>query len=87
MKTAIQTAREKFGGLDAAVNCAGIGVAFVTYNKNKDRVHQLEDFTRVLNVREQSAMYLPLSSLAPGKSICNLKSFSNSHQECLKHFL
>lgn len=50
VKTAIQTAKDKFGRIDAAVNCAGIGVAFVTYNKNKDRVHLLEDFTRVLNV-------------------------------------
>lgn len=39
-----------FGRLDVAVNCAGIGVALKTYNSNKDRVHSLEDFIRVLQV-------------------------------------
>lgn len=37
-----------FGRLDVAVNCAGIGVALKTYNSNKDRVHSLEDFIRVI---------------------------------------
>lgn len=50
VKHAIATAQDKFGGLRVAVNCAGIGVAFVTFNKNKNRIHQLEDFQRVLTV-------------------------------------
>lgn len=50
VRNAVQLASEKFGKLDVAVNCAGIGVAFVTYNKNKDNVHSLEDFERVLLV-------------------------------------
>lgn len=50
VKTALQTAKEKFGHLDVAVNCAGIGIAAVTYNANKDRVHSLEDFLKVLTV-------------------------------------
>ena len=43
-------AQDKFGRLDVAVNCAGIGVAFKTYNFKKDKPHSLEDFARVLNV-------------------------------------
>lgn len=37
----------RFGKLDAAVNCAGIGVAFKTYNFNKALPHKLEDFSKV----------------------------------------
>lgn len=33
--------------MDALVNAAGIGVAFKTYNFNKDRPHSLEDFVKV----------------------------------------
>jgi 3-hydroxyacyl-CoA dehydrogenase/3-hydroxy-2-methylbutyryl-CoA dehydrogenase len=50
VKKALQLAKEKFGRLDIAVNCAGIGIAAVTYNVNKDRVHSLEDFMRVVTV-------------------------------------
>lgn len=47
---ALAMAKEKFGKLDVTVNCAGIGVAFKTYNFNKDLPHKLEDFTKVLMV-------------------------------------
>lgn len=50
VKQALETAKEKFGRLDVAVSCAGIGIAAVTYNKNKDHVHELEDFLKVVNV-------------------------------------
>jgi len=40
----------KFGPLTAAVNCAGIGVGMVTYNKQKDLTHNLAEFERVLRV-------------------------------------
>lgn len=43
--------KDKFGKLDVAVNCAGIGVAFKTYNFNKKLPHKLEDFNRCLTVR------------------------------------
>ena len=39
--------KDKFGRLDATVNCAGIGVAFKVYNFNKNRAHTLEDFHKV----------------------------------------
>ena len=39
--------QEKFGRLDATVNCAGIGVAFKVYNFNKKKAHTLEDFEKV----------------------------------------
>jgi len=47
---AVDLAGNKFGRLDASINCAGIGVAHLTYNFNKKTCHKLEDFTRVLNV-------------------------------------
>ena len=47
---AMNLAREKFGKLDVAVNCAGVGVAFKTYNFSKKRVHLLEDFRRVIDI-------------------------------------
>ncbi|XP_046437820.1 3-hydroxyacyl-CoA dehydrogenase type-2-like [Daphnia pulex] len=47
---ALSMSKEKFGKLDVAVNCAGIGVAFKTYNFNKNLPHKLEDFIKVLMV-------------------------------------
>jgi 3-hydroxyacyl-CoA dehydrogenase/3-hydroxy-2-methylbutyryl-CoA dehydrogenase len=50
VENALAVAKDKFGGLKCAVNCAGIGVAFKTYNFNKKQPHKLEDFTKVLMV-------------------------------------
>lgn len=50
MRSAVDLAKEKFGQLDLAVNCAGIAVAVKTYNFKKDVPHSLEDFSRVINV-------------------------------------
>lgn len=50
VQKALDIARDKYGRLDVAVNCAGIGVAYKTYNFNKDRPHVLEDFAKVINV-------------------------------------
>lgn len=50
VKKALAMAREKFGRLDIAVNCAGIAVAVKTYNAKKDLPHSLEDFQRVITV-------------------------------------
>jgi 3-hydroxyacyl-CoA dehydrogenase / 3-hydroxy-2-methylbutyryl-CoA dehydrogenase len=47
---ALDEAKNKFGRLDVAVNCAGISVAFKTYNFNKQLPHRLEDFANVLKV-------------------------------------
>jgi 3-hydroxyacyl-CoA dehydrogenase/3-hydroxy-2-methylbutyryl-CoA dehydrogenase len=44
---ALNATKDKFGKLDVTCNCAGIGVAFKTYNFNKDKAHSLEDFIRV----------------------------------------
>ena len=44
---ALNATKSKYQKLDTAINCAGIGVAFKTYNFNKDKPHSLEDFTRV----------------------------------------
>ncbi|XP_002735245.1 3-hydroxyacyl-CoA dehydrogenase type-2-like [Saccoglossus kowalevskii] len=50
IQNAISLATSSFGRLDVAVNCAGIGVAFKTYNFNKDKPHSLEDFKKVIIV-------------------------------------
>ena len=58
VKNAIKMASAKFGGLDLAVNCAGIGIAALTYNHNKDRVHELGDFMKVVTVSHVLLMKL-----------------------------
>ncbi|XP_048192654.1 3-hydroxyacyl-CoA dehydrogenase type-2 [Perognathus longimembris pacificus] len=50
IQAALNLAKEKFGRVDVAVNCAGIAVAIKTYNAKKNMAHTLEDFQRVLNV-------------------------------------
>jgi len=50
VQNALSLVKEKFGRLDVVVNCAGIGVAYKTYNFNKELPHKLEDFTKVLMV-------------------------------------
>ncbi len=47
---ALDETKKRFQRLDAVVNCAGIGVAFKTYNFNKSLPHSLDDFQRVLTV-------------------------------------
>jgi NAD(P)-dependent dehydrogenase (short-subunit alcohol dehydrogenase family) len=47
---ALNIAKDKFGRLDTAVNCAGVGAAFKTYNFKKNLPHSIEDFIRVLTV-------------------------------------
>ena len=46
IKDALAEIESKFNRLDTAVSCAGIGVAFKTYNFNKDKAHSLDDFTK-----------------------------------------
>ena len=46
IKDALAEIESKFSRLDTAVSCAGIGVAFKTYNFNKGFAHSLEDFTK-----------------------------------------
>lgn len=50
VQNAISLTKEKFGKLNYVINCAGIGVAYKTYNFNKWYPHQLEDFKKVLMV-------------------------------------
>ncbi len=50
VEEALALTKKSFGRLDAAVNCAGIGVAFKTYNFNKNLPHNLDDFAKVLTV-------------------------------------
>nr|CAI5856768.1 unnamed protein product [Callosobruchus analis] len=50
VKNALKMTKEKFGKLNNVVNCAGIAVAFKTYNFKKNVPHSLEDFSKVLTV-------------------------------------
>ncbi|XP_026116207.1 3-hydroxyacyl-CoA dehydrogenase type-2-like isoform X1 [Carassius auratus] len=50
VRSAVDLAKQKYGKVDLAVNCAGIAVAVKTYNFKKDLPHSLEDFTRVITV-------------------------------------
>lgn len=59
VENALSVCKKSFGRLDAAINCAGIGVAFKTYNANKDIYHKLADFEKVLKVRvRNSELYI-----------------------------
>lgn len=64
VQSAVALAKERFGKLDLAVNCAGIAVAVKTYNFKKDVPHSLEDFQRVINVRSQSRRIHAVSQMA-----------------------
>ncbi len=48
VKNAIKVAKEKFGGLHIAVNCAGVGIAMKTVSKAGP--HDLQSFLFVINV-------------------------------------
>lgn len=50
VEAALALAKKTFGKLELTVNCAGVGIAVKTYNAKKDKVHELEDFQRVINV-------------------------------------
>ena len=50
VEKAVKVASDKFGKLDFVVNCAGVGIAFKTYNFNRDLPHQLDNFQEVLNI-------------------------------------
>ena len=50
VKQALKLVEKRFGRLDLAVNCAGVGFACRLYNGKKDVVHPLEIFNNVLQV-------------------------------------
>ncbi|XP_045462059.1 uncharacterized short-chain type dehydrogenase/reductase y4vI [Harmonia axyridis] len=50
VKNALEVTQKTFGKLHNVVNCAGIGVAFKTYNFNKGLSHDIADFLKVLEV-------------------------------------
>ncbi|XP_066930589.1 3-hydroxyacyl-CoA dehydrogenase type-2-like [Clytia hemisphaerica] len=49
VKAGVHMAKEKFGELNALVNCAGIGIAVTTLDK-KGAAHPLDLFEKVINV-------------------------------------
>lgn len=50
VKRSLDAARDKFGRLDAVVNCAGLSEAHQTYNFHKGVPHSLEGFAKIINV-------------------------------------
>jgi 3-hydroxyacyl-CoA dehydrogenase/3-hydroxy-2-methylbutyryl-CoA dehydrogenase len=47
---ALGQAEERFGAVNVAVNCAGIGIAMKTYHHKKKEVHPLDQYEKVLKV-------------------------------------
>lgn len=50
VRNALDVAKSKYGGLDVAVNCAGITLSSKMYNQSSKKIHNLDDFTRVVTV-------------------------------------
>ncbi|XP_011874498.1 PREDICTED: 3-hydroxyacyl-CoA dehydrogenase type-2 [Vollenhovia emeryi] len=50
VQAALDLTKQKFGKLDVLVNAAGIAIAHKTYNSNKKIPHNLEDFSKVIQV-------------------------------------
>lgn len=48
--TTLEDIKKKFAKLDFVVNCAGVGVAFKTYNFNKSLPHSLDTFKQVIEI-------------------------------------
>lgn len=55
--------QDKFGRLDVAVNCAGIGIAVKTYNPKKKLPHSLDDFMRVQRVKQNFHLLVVFSGM------------------------
>jgi NAD(P)-dependent dehydrogenase (short-subunit alcohol dehydrogenase family) len=49
VQKAVQYAKEKCGGLNVVVNCAGVGIAMKTVGKD-GKAHPLDKFETVLKV-------------------------------------
>jgi len=50
VSNALAVAKDKWGFINSVVNCAGIGIARKTFNPKKNQPHDLEGFTKVLQV-------------------------------------
>jgi len=50
VKAAMDSVKEKFGGLDTLVNCAGIAYAFKIYSTTKREMADMEKIKQTLNV-------------------------------------
>lgn len=50
VQQAMAITRQNYGRLDVLVNCAGVGTAIKTYNDNKKRTHDMEKFSKVMQV-------------------------------------
>lgn len=50
VKNALEHCEQKFGHLNAVINCAGIGYAAKIYDHRKSRVHPLDQFKKVIEV-------------------------------------
>ncbi|XP_071519300.1 3-hydroxyacyl-CoA dehydrogenase type-2 [Panulirus ornatus] len=50
VENALALCKDKFGRLDVAVSCAGLGMAAKVYNHNKKVSHSFEDFMKIQTV-------------------------------------
>ena len=85
VKNAVQIAKEKYGGLNVAVNCAGIGIAKRTLTKKGP--HPLEEFQQVLSRLVCKGVYfLSSPSLSVSPSLPpSLPPLSLSHTHTHNH--
>uniref|UniRef100_A0AC34Q272 3-hydroxyacyl-CoA dehydrogenase type-2 n=1 Tax=Panagrolaimus sp. JU765 TaxID=591449 RepID=A0AC34Q272_9BILA len=56
VKKAVSTVKEKFGRLDAVINCAGIAYAYKIYSVSKKRMEPIEKLQKTLNVNVVGTM-------------------------------
>ena len=56
VQKALSTVKEKFGRLDAVVNCAGIAYAYKIYSPSKKRLEPIEKLQKTLNVNVVGTM-------------------------------
>lgn len=68
VQNAVALAKEKFGKLDVAVNCAGIGGAARTFNFKKKQPYPLEEFSKIIKVSTDTAVYLYTRGLQSNKT-------------------
>lgn len=50
VKTALEMTKSKYGRLDVCVNCAGIAIAYQTFNFVTGLPHDLKDFAKQIEV-------------------------------------
>jgi len=86
---AAQLAVDKFGHLQALVNCAGIGVARRIYNARKGQLHSLDEFNRVISINLGGSFNMMSQAVAqmaknPADACLDLTDPMNAEKEIIQ---